>query len=191
MVAAVASDHEAVDLGALRDIFNLSPGMVDNDRNSGFNLLSQALDPYWCLAMNNLLGDSQGEFFIDDNQYADIALCMVKYISATLVCIPPPGQYSLPYSLSFGRSAIAVIFPKILAKSSIRPDLVECFWTPTLVEAYLEDYLIAPAIRTYISVGNFIAAHPLCLTHSQRSQGGAEIIPKFLRYVESQVILIS
>jgi hypothetical protein len=85
---------------------------------------------------------------------------------------------------------MAEIFPKILAKSSIRPDLVECFRAPTLASAYLENDLIAPAITTYISVSNFIAAHPLCLIHSQRSEGGAENIPKFLRHVESQVILI-
>ena len=84
---------------------------------------------------------------------------------------------------------MAEIFPKILAKSSIRPDLVECFRTPTLAAAYLKEDLIASAITTYISVSNFIAAHLLCLTHSQRSDGGAENIPKFLRHVESQVIL--
>jgi hypothetical protein len=68
----------------LRDIFDLSLEMVDDDRNSGFHLLSQPLDPYWCPAMNDLLEDPQGEFFIDDNQYADIALHMVKYMSADL-----------------------------------------------------------------------------------------------------------
>src|SRR5258708_40209380 len=82
------------------------------------------------------------------------------------------------------------VFPNILAKSSIRPDLVECFRTSTLMSAYLEDYSIALAITIYISVSNFIAAHPLCLTHSQMSDCGAtENIPKFLRHVESQVIL--
>jgi hypothetical protein len=86
---------------------------------------------------------------------------------------------------------MALIFPKMLAKSSIRPDLVECFRTPTLVSAYLKQGLITSAITTYISVSNFIAAHPLCLTHFQRSDRGAENIPKFLRHVKPQVILIS
>jgi len=86
---------------------------------------------------------------------------------------------------------MAGTFPTILAKSSIRPDLVECLRTPTLAAAYLEKDLITRAITTYISVSNFIAAHPLCLTHSQRSDGGVENTSKFLRHVESQVILIS
>jgi hypothetical protein len=92
LIVAVASDHKArfQDLGALKDIFDLSLEMVNNDRNSGFNLLSRSeLDPYWCPAMNDLLEDSQGEFFIDDNQYADIALHMVKYsMSVNLKYVP-------------------------------------------------------------------------------------------------------
>ena len=59
-----------------------------------------------------------------------------------------------------------------------------------MLAAYLKNHSFAPAIRAYISVGDFIAAHPLCLTHSQRSDGGAENISKFLRHVESQVISI-
>jgi hypothetical protein len=57
---------------------------------------------------------------------------------------------------------MAEILPKILAKSSIRSDLVEYFRTTTSMEAYLKD-LITPAITRYISVSNFIAAHPLAL----------------------------
>jgi hypothetical protein len=62
--------------------------------------------------------------------------------------------------------AVAKIFPKILAKSSIRPDLIECFRTPTLASAYRKVDSITSAITTYISVSDFIAAHPLRLTHS-------------------------
>jgi len=85
---------------------------------------------------------------------------------------------------------MAKIFPKILVRSSIRPDLVECLRTPTLAAVYLKEDFIT-AITTYISVSSFIAAHPLCLTHSQRSDGGAENIPKVLQHIEAQVILIS
>ena len=89
LVAAVAWDHQDVGLGALRDIFDLSLEMVDDDRNSGFDLLSEPLDPYWCAAMNDLLEDPQGEFFIDDNEYAVIALHMVRYMSADSGYVPP------------------------------------------------------------------------------------------------------
>jgi len=95
LVAAIASDHEVTYFDALRDIFDLSPGIVDDDRSSGFKFLSQSLDPYWWLAMNDLLGDPQGEFFIDDNQYADIALHMVKYMSADLEYVPLAGYPDL------------------------------------------------------------------------------------------------
>jgi len=95
LVAAIASDNKITYLGALRDVFDLSLEMVDDDRSSGFRLLSKFLDPDWSPAMNDLLNDPQGEFFIDDNQYADIALHMVKYMSADLEYVPPAGYPDL------------------------------------------------------------------------------------------------
>ena len=95
LVAAVASDYGVRDLGPLRDVFDLSLKIVDYDKNSGFKLLSELLDPYWCPAMNDLLEDPQGEFFIDDNQYAGIALHMVKYMSADLEYVLPAGYPNL------------------------------------------------------------------------------------------------
>ena len=93
LVAAIAPGHKAryLDLGPLRDMFDLSLEMVDNDRNGGFKFLSRLPDPYWRRAMNDLFEDPQGEFFIDDNQYADIALHMVKYMSADLEYVSPTG----------------------------------------------------------------------------------------------------
>jgi len=41
----------------------------------------ESLYPYWGLAMNDLLQDPQGCFFVDDNDYTDIALYLVKYMS--------------------------------------------------------------------------------------------------------------
>jgi hypothetical protein len=60
------------------------------------------------------------------------------------------------------RDIMANIFPKILVRSSIRPDLVECLRTPTLAAVYLKEDLIT-AITRYISVSNFIGAHPHAL----------------------------
>ena len=94
LVVATAWDHKVayLDLGTLRDIFDLSLEI-----NSDFKLLSWLLDPRWCRAMKDLLDDPQGEFFIDDNQYADIALHMVKYMSANLDLeyVPPAGYPDL------------------------------------------------------------------------------------------------
>jgi hypothetical protein len=200
LATAVASPNPMWNFATLWDLFDLSRlEMVDDDKISGLQLLSQPLDSFWLSEINDLLEDPQGEFFIDDNQYAGIALHMVKYMSADLKYVPPLDILTL-LLMSLCRSylpleasvPLAKIFPNILAKSSIRPDLVECFRTPTLAAAYLKNDSIANAITTYISVSNSIAAHPLRLTHSQRSHGGAEIISKFLRHVESlPVILIS
>jgi hypothetical protein len=100
LVAAIASNHKIRYLDPLRDIFDLSLEMVDDDRNSGFKLLSEPLDPYWCPAMNDLLEDPRGEFFIDDNQYADIALYMVKYMSANSEYVPPAGYSDLVINIA-------------------------------------------------------------------------------------------
>ena len=203
LVVAIALDHKTryLDLGTLGDIFDLSLEILDDDRNRSFELPSEGLDPCWCLAMKDLFEDPQGELFIDDNQYVDIAFHMVKYMSAdleythlldilTLLLMLHCRSYP-PDKASIILYTMARSFPKILAKSSIRPDLVKCFRTPTLAAIYLREDLITSAITTYISVSIFITAHPLCLTHSQRSDRGAENIPKFLGHVESQVILIS
>ena len=97
LVAAVASHHKDRGLRALKDIFDLSLQMVDGDRNGGSEFLCRWLRPFWRPAMDDLLEDPhwQGEFFIDDNHYADIALHMVKYMSADLKYVPPAGYPAL------------------------------------------------------------------------------------------------
>jgi len=54
-------------------------------------------------------------------------------------------------------------------------------------------WLGTPTVTTYISVSNLSLHihHALGFTHSQRSDSGAENVPKFMWQVESQVILIS
>ena len=116
LVAAVASDHKVIDLGPLRDIFNLSFEIIGDDRNSGFSFLSgKSLDPYWCPAMNDLLEDPQGEFFIDDNQYADIALHMAKYMSADPQYVPPAGYPDLVIEVAL---QIGIYFYQSLSNAS-------------------------------------------------------------------------
>ena len=52
-------------------------------------------------AMNDLLDDPHGDFFIDDNHYADIALHMVKYMYAHLEYVPPAGYPDLIINFAF------------------------------------------------------------------------------------------
>jgi len=79
LIAAIASGS---DLGskfseALRDIFPMSRAAVNPDR---FQRFIQTPNPYWWLALNDLLQDPQGCFFVDDDQYTDIALHVLKYM---------------------------------------------------------------------------------------------------------------
>jgi hypothetical protein len=68
----------------LKHIFCLSRAMVEMDENHGFKLFLEFLDVYLGQALKSLLDDPQGEYFIDDNQYTDIALNMINYISAEI-----------------------------------------------------------------------------------------------------------
>ena len=69
----------------LKHVFCLSRAMLENDQNHGFKLFSEFLDVYLGQALENLLDDPQGEYFIDDSQYTDIALIMIDYyISAEI-----------------------------------------------------------------------------------------------------------
>jgi len=97
LFVAITSDHKTTYLhrGALGYIFGLSPEMVHNERSSSFQFLSGLFEPYWGPAMNDLLEDPQGKFFIDANQYTDIALHMVQYMSTGLPYAPPAGYPDL------------------------------------------------------------------------------------------------
>jgi len=81
--------------------------MVNDDKNSGFKLLYGWLDPYWCLAMNDLLEEPQGEMFIDGDQYADIALHMVEYMFADSEYVPSAGYPDLVINI-----ALQIISPR-------------------------------------------------------------------------------
>ena len=59
--------------------------MVADDQNHGFRLFSESLNQRLVQALNDLLDDPQGEYFIDDSQYTDIALNMIDCISGDFV----------------------------------------------------------------------------------------------------------
>jgi hypothetical protein len=90
----------------LKHIFCLSRAMVENDENRGFKLFSEFLDVYLGQALKDLLDDPQGEYFIDDNQYADIALIMVNYISAEIRYVLPIGYLGLHCNIAFQFSGL-------------------------------------------------------------------------------------
>jgi hypothetical protein len=60
--------------------------MVENDKNHGFMLCENSLTEHLVQALNDLLDDPQGEYFIDDNQYTDIALSMITSNYRVSVC---------------------------------------------------------------------------------------------------------
>ena len=63
--------------------------MVENDKKHGFDLFSFDIDMYLREALKTLLDDPQGEYFIDDNQYTDIALNLIDYLSAQIRYVLP------------------------------------------------------------------------------------------------------
>ena len=84
-ITAIVSEQTDRGCGPLKDIFRLSDMVVENDKNNGFKLFSRPLDAYLRQALKDLLDDPQGEYFIDDSQYTDIALIMIDYyISAEI-----------------------------------------------------------------------------------------------------------
>jgi len=76
--------------------------MVENDNNVGFKLFLKPLDANLVQALNDLLDDSKGQYFVDDSEYADIALNMINYISAKI------RRYVLPIGYLGIRNDIAV-----------------------------------------------------------------------------------
>ena len=85
----------------LKHIFQLSHPMLETDENHGFNLFSGDLNVYLGQALNDLLHDPQGEYFIDDSQYTDIALSMINYISANIRYVLPIGYLGLRDDIAF------------------------------------------------------------------------------------------
>ena len=100
-ITAIVSGPKGMAHQPLKNIFRLSPTMVENDKNHGFKLFSKFLDGYLVQALNDLLDDPQGEYFIDDNQYTDIALNMINYISAEIRYVSTIGYLGLRCDIAF------------------------------------------------------------------------------------------
>ena len=88
-ITAIVSERTGLGGEPLKHIFRLSRTMVENDKRHGFKLFSESLDVYLGQGLNDLLDDPQGEYFIDDSQYTDIALNMINYISAEIRYVLP------------------------------------------------------------------------------------------------------
>jgi len=99
-IAAVVSGP-MMDYELLKRIFRPSRAMVENDLNHGFNLFSERLEDHLVQALKDLLDDPQGEYFIDDSQYTDVALIMINYISAHIWYVLPIGYLGLRSDIAF------------------------------------------------------------------------------------------
>jgi len=100
-ITAIVSERTGMDCEPLKRIFRLSHTMVENDKNHGFKLFSEPLHRYLGQALNDLLDDPQGEYFIDDSRYTDIALNMINYISAEIRYVLPIGYLGLRCDIAF------------------------------------------------------------------------------------------
>jgi len=84
LITAISTDYR--NSYAIGDIFSSlkTRAVVEGENRtygSGYEFLSQSVHPFWRHPLNDLLQDPQGDFFVDDNQFTDIALHMVKYMS--------------------------------------------------------------------------------------------------------------
>ena len=100
-ITVIISELLRIDREPLKHIFHLSRAMVENDKNHGFKLFSESLEGYLKQALNDLFDDPQGEYFIDDSQYTDIALNMINYISAEVRCVLAIGSLRLRCDIAF------------------------------------------------------------------------------------------
>jgi hypothetical protein len=75
--------------------------MVENDKNHGFMLCENSLTEHLVQALNDLLDDPQGEYFIDDSQYTDIALSMINSIITESQYVLPIGYLGLRNDIVF------------------------------------------------------------------------------------------
>ena len=100
-ITAIVSQRTGFRCAPLMEIFHLSHAMVENDKNHGFDLFWPPLNAHLRQALNDLLDDPQGEYFVDDSQYTDIALIMVNYISAEIEYVLPIGYLGLRSDITF------------------------------------------------------------------------------------------
>ena len=100
-ITAIVSKQTGMDCWPLVHIFHLSRMMVQSNKNHGFKLFSESLNKYLVQALNDLLDDPQGEYFIEDSQYTDIALNMIKYIPAKTRYVLLIGYLGLRNAISF------------------------------------------------------------------------------------------
>jgi hypothetical protein len=100
-VTAIVAEQTGMRCEPLKHIFRLSLAMVQNDENHGFKLFSESLDVNLEQALNDLLDDPQGEYFIDDSQYTDIALILINDISIENRYVLPIGYSGLRCDIAF------------------------------------------------------------------------------------------
>ena len=100
-ITMIVSQRAITHCELLQHIFGFSCVMVENDKKHGFKLFSGPLNRHLGQALNDLLDDPQGEYFIDDSQYTDIALIMINYISADIRYVLPIGYLGLHSDISF------------------------------------------------------------------------------------------
>ncbi|KDR84404.1 hypothetical protein GALMADRAFT_133711 [Galerina marginata CBS 339.88] len=132
---------------------------MEHDRK-GFNILHYPPAPYLRSALQALLDNAEGEYFIDGNQYADIALYLMGGMSVgSPYAMFIPSQYlnanvasqivSAEPKRSYHKET-AQYFPRILSISSVRRDLTLYIQSTTFGQAYLEETPIIGALANYI-----------------------------------------
>ncbi|KAF8914398.1 hypothetical protein CPB84DRAFT_1841106 [Gymnopilus junonius] len=150
MYMSPRSGSGAVRESQLHRTFGLSNSIISADKSSyGFNLTNGCPSSFQ-VVMKDLFDDPQGNFFIDENQYADTALHFMKAFTPGSQFyfpdhyVPAPMSYNV-MAQSYIRQNFDTAFSAIILKSAIRQDLIE----------YIQEHSLASdTVKGYISRAN-------------------------------------
>ncbi|KDR84243.1 hypothetical protein GALMADRAFT_236936 [Galerina marginata CBS 339.88] len=170
LIAAASTEVPDIDSKGTRDhyqylrlIFKVSDEMWNVQKRKGLCLEYSSLA--LIQAIKELLDDdlnSNVGYFIDENQYADTALCLLEFLSQDpgFVLGGISGMEVTPQSNLVGSDTVermTKILPVLLSKSPIRNDVLARVKANPVHSIYLEFSSVNEALEAYISVRNNLA----------------------------------
>ncbi|PPR00233.1 hypothetical protein CVT26_008982 [Gymnopilus dilepis] len=103
-------------------MFQISPNEAKEERALGFDILQSGAYPEFMPFIHDLLNNGWGDYAVDDNQYADVALYLFKNVFKRQRAISSASwlrYLSFPAYASSG-DAVEKLFPLLLSRCSTR-----------------------------------------------------------------------
>ncbi|KDR76921.1 hypothetical protein GALMADRAFT_419203 [Galerina marginata CBS 339.88] len=126
----------------LQCIFQVSRQLSESELIRGLNLEHSNIA--LLQITRDLFNDPNSEYFIDSNQYAAIALYLAEFMARN------PDKIRSQYGAGYVESCMSGIFPPVLSRASLRPDLLDRLKN-TVPDPSYTDPSIADAMTAYIS----------------------------------------